>query len=129
MSKPWEETGLSDFRSWLGDTEPRRGLVYRGDADFEQLGPGGWIVLLEFKRCGEGGVSRGQLNWLKHRAQQPRTAVAVVRELSDDWDDPNRPVHVWGISPVHTLKGLRLGGTTLDVVAEWVDSKAYRAKP
>lgn len=124
MSKPWANTGLSDFTSWLGETVPRQGLIYRGDADFEQLGPGGRVTVVEFKQAGEKPVGRGQLAWLRHRAKQPRTEVRVVREVDGtDPDDPAREVWVW--NPLHSPRTDSSYWSLADF-KKWVDSRAYR---
>lgn len=122
MSKPWDETGLQDFKSWLGVTHARDGLVYRGDADFEQLGPRGLLTVLEFKNAGET-LGRGQLNWLRRRGRDERTEVRVVRELpAADIADPRRLVWVWDpMSPALADKW------PLDRLAFWVNSRAYRS--
>lgn len=122
MTKPWDQTGLSDFKSWLGETRRRRGLCYRGDADFEQLGPRGMLTVLEFKQAHEGPVSRGQLAWLRVRAKQPNTMAVVIRETTDHYDDPDRLVSFWDVrasAPAPTL-------VPLSEVKAWVDSRAYR---
>lgn len=122
MSKPWDETGLQDFKSWLGETHKRDGLVYRGDADFEQLGPRGLLTLLEFKNAGES-LGRGQLNWLRRRGRDERTEVRVVKELvGTDPEDPQRLVSVW--DPMSSVGAIE---TPLDKLAEWVNSRAYRS--
>ena len=122
MTKAWAQQGLDDFQSWLGQTVYGEGLIYRGDADFEQLGPRGKLTVIEFKRKQEKPVGRGQLAWLRARARQDRTEVRVVRELSEDYEDPDRLVWVWNpIEP--TTKAQEM---TLSHVAAWVDSRAYR---
>lgn len=120
-SKPWANTGLGDFKSWLGDTHVNDGLVYRGDADFEQLGPRGLVTVLEFKNPGEP-LGRGQRAWLKMRAKQPKTEVRIIRELiGADTEDPDREVVVANPLNVYTQK------MTLRELAEWVNSRAYRS--
>ena len=122
MTKAWAQQGLDDFQSWLGHTVYGEGLIYRGDADFEQLGPRGKITLLEFKRLHEKPVGRGQLAWLRARARQDRTEVRVVRELTEDYGDPDRLVWVWNpLEPVAAAQEM-----TLSHVAAWIDSRAYR---
>lgn len=122
MTKAWTGAGLDDFTSWLGPTVYGEGLIYRGDADFEQLGPRGKLTVIEFKRKQEKPVGRGQLAWLRARARQDRTEVRVVRELTEDYDDPDRLVWVWNpIEP--TTKAQEM---TLSHVAAWIDSRAYR---
>ena len=122
MTKAWTGAGLDDFTSWLGHTVYGEGLIYRGDADFEQLGPRGKLTVIEFKRKQEKPVGRGQLAWLRARARQDRTEVRVVRELSEDYEDPDRLVWVWNpIEP--TTKAQEM---TLSHVAAWIDSRAYR---
>ena len=122
MTKAWTGAGLDDFTSWLGHTVYGEGLIYRGDADFEQLGPRGKMTVIEFKRKQEKPVGRGQLAWLRARARQDRTEVRVVRELSEDYEDPDRLVWVWNpIEP--TTKAQEM---TLSHVAAWIDSRAYR---
>ena len=122
MTKAWTGAGLDDFTSWLGTTVYGEGLIYRGDADFEQLGPRGKITVVEFKKRAEKPVGRGQLAWLRHRARQDRTEVRVVRELTEDYDDPDRLVWVW--NPLEaTAKAQEM---TLSHVAAWIDSRAYR---
>ncbi|QOP64263.1 hypothetical protein QDW16_gp41 [Microbacterium phage Quenya] len=126
MSKAWAQQGLDDFQSWLGQTVYGEGLIYRGDGDFEQLGPRGKITLIEFKKRTEKPVGRGQLAWLRARARQERTEVRVVRELTEDYDDPDRRVWVWNpLEPVSQAQEM-----TLSHLAAWVDSRAYRpARP
>ncbi|QED11449.1 hypothetical protein SEA_VITAS_26 [Microbacterium phage Vitas] len=120
--KPWTGQGLDDFTSWLGGTVYGEGLIYRGDADFEQLGPRGQITVVEFKKQGEKPVGRGQLAWLRARGRQDRTEVRVVRELTTDYDDPDRLVWFWNpLEPVKEAQEL-----TLSHVAAWIDSRAYR---
>jgi hypothetical protein len=120
--KPWADTGLGDFASWLGTTAYGEGLIYRGDADFEQLGPRGQLTVIEFKKKSERSVGRGQLAWLKARAHQDRTEVRVVRETTEDYTDPDRLVWVW--NPVEpSTSGEEV---TLSHLAAWVDSRAYR---
>jgi hypothetical protein len=120
--KAWTGQGLDDFTSWLGHTVYGEGLIYRGDADFEQLGPRGKITLIEFKKLHEKPLGRGQLAWLRTRARQDRTAVRVVRELTEDYDDPDRRVWVWNpLTPVAEAQEM-----TLSHLAAWVDSRAYR---
>lgn len=122
MSKPWTGEGLDDYASWIGPTVFGEGLIYRGDSDFEQLGPRGMLTVLEFKKMNEKPVGRGQLAWLRARARQDRTEVRVVRELTTDYDDLDRPVWVWNpIKPVDTAEVLNLS-----YLAAWVDSRAYR---
>lgn len=122
MTKAWAQQGLDDFQSWLGQTVYGEGLIYRGDADFEQLGPRGKLTVIEFKKKSEKPVGRGQLAWLRARARQDRTEVRVVRELSEDYEDPDRLVWVWNpIEP--TTKAQEM---TLSHVAAWIDSRAYR---
>lgn len=117
----WEGSGLDDFKSWLGPTEPKRGLIYRGDADFEQLGPQGRFTVLEFKHANEAPVGRGQLAWLRARAKQPRTEVRVIRGVEGtDPDDPAREVRVWNV-----LENFEVT-QSLAMVQAWVDSRAYR---
>ncbi|QTF81965.1 hypothetical protein SEA_BABYYODA_31 [Microbacterium phage BabyYoda] len=114
--------GLDDFQSWLGTTVYGEGLIYRGDADFEQLGPRGTLTVIEFKKKHEKPVGRGQLAWLRTRARQDKTEVRVVRELTEDYDDPDRLVWVWDpLRPVAEAQEL-----TLSHLAAWVDSRAYR---
>lgn len=120
--KSWAGQGLDDFQSWLGTTVYGEGLVYRGDADFEQLGPRGKLTVVEFKKQNEKPVSRGQLAWLRARARQDRTEVRVVRELTEDYDDPDRLVWVW--NPLEPTAAAQV--MTLSHVAAWVDSRAYR---
>lgn len=121
--KPWTGSGLDDFTAWLGATAYGEGLIYRGDADFEQMGPRGIITLLEFKKDREKSVGRGQLAWLKARARQEKTEVRIVRELTDDYEDQDRLVWVWNpIEPVKSAQRM-----TLSHLAAWVDSRAYRA--
>lgn len=123
MTKPWIGTGLSDYFSWLGETHKNDGLVYRGDADFEQLGPRGMLTLLEFKNAGEP-IGRGQLNWLRRRARDERTEVRVVRELvGTDPKDPARQVTVW--DPLTPWTAQRQ--VSLTEVVEFVNSRAYRS--
>lgn len=113
--------GLDDFESWLGPTLYGEGLIYRGDADFEQLGPKGIITVIEFKKSREKAVGRGQLAWLRARARQPKTEVRVVRETTEDYGDLERPVWVWNpINPVDTAQVV-----ALNYLAAWVDSRAY----
>lgn len=120
--KAWAQQGLDDFQSWLGQTVYGEGLIYRGDADFEQLGPRGKITLVEFKKKHEKPIGRGQLAWLRARARQDRTEVRVVRELTEDYDDPDRLVWFWNpLEPVAKAQEV-----TLSHVAAWVDSRAYR---
>ena len=122
MTKAWTGAGLDDFTSWLGHTVYGEGLIYRGDADFEQLGPRGKLTVIEFKRKQEKPVGRGQLAWLRARARQDRTEVRVVRELSEDYEDPDRLVWVWNpIEPTTKAQEMTLGH-----VAAWIDSRAYR---
>ncbi|WNO28742.1 hypothetical protein SEA_FLAMETHROWER_27 [Microbacterium phage FlameThrower] len=122
MSKAWAQQGLDDFQSWLGQTVYGEGLIYRGDGDFEQLGPRGKITLIEFKKRTEKPVSRGQLAWLRTRARQERTEVRIVRELTEDYDNPDRRVWVWNpLQPVSAAQEM-----TLSHLAAWVDSRAYR---
>jgi hypothetical protein len=118
--------GLDDFVSWLGHSVYGEGLIYRGDADFEQLGPRGKLTVIEFKKKHEKAVGRGQLAWLRTRARQDRTEVRVVRELTEDYDDPDRRVWVWNpLRPVAEAQEM-----TLSHLAAWVDSRAYRpARP
>lgn len=114
--------GLDDFQSWLGRTVYGEGLIYRGDADFEQLGPRGTLTVIEFKKKHEKPVGRGQLAWLRVRARQDKTEVRVVRELTEDYDDPDRRVWVWDpLAPVAEAQEM-----TLSHLAAWVDSRAYR---
>lgn len=120
--KPWTGSGLDDYTSWLGHSVFGEGLVYRGDADFEQLGPRGTLTVVEFKKQHERPVSRGQLAWLRERARQPKTKVRVVRELSEDYEDPDRRVWVWDpLTPSASAKEM-----SLSHLAAWVDSRAYR---
>lgn len=120
--KAWTGAGLDDFTSWLGLTVYGEGLIYRGDADFEQMGPRGLITVLEFKKRAEKPVGRGQLAWLKARARQDKTEVRIVREMTEDLDDPDRLVWVW-----NPLESVKLAKTmTLTHLAAWVDSRAYR---
>ncbi|UYL86815.1 hypothetical protein SEA_RONA_27 [Microbacterium phage Rona] len=122
MTKAWEGHGLDDFQSWLGASVYGEGLIYRGDADFEQLGPRGRLTVIEFKKKHEKPVGRGQLAWLRARARQDRTEVRVVRELTEDYDDPDRRVWVWNpLEPVAQAQEV-----TLSHLAAWVDSRAYR---
>ncbi|AVR57190.1 hypothetical protein SEA_SHARKBOY_28 [Microbacterium phage Sharkboy] len=122
MTKAWEGHGLDDFQSWLGASVYGEGLIYRGDADFEQLGPRGRLTVIEFKKKHEKPVGRGQLAWLRARARQDRTEVRVVRELTEDYDDPDRRVWVWNpLEPVSQAQEV-----TLSHLAAWVDSRAYR---
>ncbi|QDH92406.1 hypothetical protein SEA_CELAENA_27 [Microbacterium phage Celaena] len=122
MSKAWAQQGLDDFQSWLGQTVYGEGLIYRGDGDFEQLGPRGKITLIEFKKRTEKPVGRGQLAWLRTRARQERTEVRIVRELTEDYDNPDRRVWVWNpLQPVSEAQEM-----TLSHLAAWVDSRAYR---
>lgn len=122
MAKPWIGTGLADHKSWLGTTHGNDGLAYRGDSDFEQLGPGGKITLLEFKNAGEN-MGLGQMNWLRRRARDPLTEVRVIREIvGTDPTNPDRPVMVWDPRVP--------GGSVLQPlsdVAAWVNSRAYRS--
>ena len=114
--------GLDDFQSWLGSTVYGEGLIYRGDADFEQLGPRGILTVIEFKKKHEKPVGRGQLAWLRVRARQDKTEVRVVRELTEDYDDQDRLVWVWDpVRPVAEAQEM-----TLSHLAAWVDSRAYR---
>ena len=114
--------GLDDFQSWLGTTVYGEGLIYRGDADFEQLGPRGTLTVIEFKKKHEKPVGRGQLAWLRARARQDKTEVRVVRELTEDYEDHNRMVWVWDpLRPVAEAQEL-----SLSHLAAWVDSRAYR---
>lgn len=122
MVKAWTGSGLDDFTSWLGTTVYGEGLIYRGDADFEQMGPRGLITVLEFKKEHERPLGRGQLAWLKYRARQDKTEVRVVRELSDDYTNPDRLVWVW--NPIEPIKSAQ--EMTLSHLAAWVDSRAYR---
>lgn len=122
MTKAWTGSGLDDFTSWLGQTVYGEGLIYRGDADFEQLGPRGKITVMEFKKKSEKPVGRGQLAWLRARARQDRTEVRVVRELTEDYDDPDRLVWVW--NPLESTTEAQ--EMTLSHVAAWIDSRAYR---
>jgi hypothetical protein len=120
--KPWAGQGLDDFTTWLGATVYGEGLVYRGDADFEQLGPRGQITVLEFKKSNEKPVGRGQLAWLRVRAKQPKTEVRIARDLTDDFTNPDRLVWVWNpLEPSTAAKTV-----TLSHLAAWVDSRAYR---
>lgn len=122
MTKPWTDTGLSDFQSWLGITHPNDGLIYRGDGDFEQLGPRGMLTLIEFKNAGEP-LGRGQLNWLRRRGHDERTEVRVVREHIDpDKTDPHRIVFLW--DPMRPEGWIEC---KLSDLAEWVNSRAYRS--
>jgi len=122
LDKPWTGEGLDDFTSWLGHTVYNEGLVYRGDADFEQLGPRGLLTVIEFKKAKEKPVGRGQLAWLRVRARQEKTEVRIVRELTDDYDNPDRRVWVW--DPLK--KSSEAQEMTLSHLAAWVDSRAYR---
>ncbi|AXH47321.2 hypothetical protein SEA_EDEN_26 [Microbacterium phage Eden] len=120
--KPWTGEGLDDFTAWLGHTVYGEGLIYRGDADFEQLGPRGKFTVIEFKKKFEKPLGRGQLAWLRARGRQERTEVRVVRELTEDYDDPDRLVWFWNpLEPSSQAQEL-----TLSHVAAWVDSRAYR---
>lgn len=120
--KPWTGQGLDDFTAWLGHTVYGEGLIYRGDADFEQLGPRGQITVVEFKKQNERPLGRGQLAWLRTRARQDKTEVRIVRELTEDYDDPDRLVWVWNpLEPVKQAQEM-----TLSHVAAWIDSRAYR---
>lgn len=122
MTKAWAQQGLDDFQSWLGSTVYGEGLIYRGDADFEQLGPRGTLTVIEFKKKHEKPVGRGQLAWLRVRARQAKTEVRVVRELTEDYDNQDRLVWVWNpLEPVAKAQSL-----TLSHLAAWVDSRAYR---
>lgn len=120
--KAWTGAGLDDFTSWLGETVYGEGLIYRGDADFEQLGPKGIFTVLEFKRAHERPLGRGQLAWLRARARQDKTEVRIVRELSEDYADSDRLVWVW--NPLDPIKSAT--EMTLSHLAAWVDSRAYR---
>lgn len=120
--KAWAQQGLDDFQTWLGQTIYGAGLIYRGDADFEQLGPRGKITVVEFKKQGEKAVGRGQLTWLRTRARQDRTEVRIIRELSEDYTDPHRYVWVW--NPLESAA--KAQELPLSQVAEWIDSRAYR---
>ncbi|QCG77291.1 hypothetical protein SEA_ALBRIGHT_29 [Microbacterium phage Albright] len=122
MTKAWAQQGLDDFQSWLGATVYGEGLIYRGDADFEQLGPRGKLTVIEFKKQHEKPVGRGQLAWLRVRARQEKTEVRIVRELTEDYDNPDRPVWVWNpVEPAANAQEM-----TLSHLAAWVDSRAYR---
>lgn len=122
MTKAWAQQGLDDFQSWLGATVYGEGLIYRGDADFEQLGPRGKLTVIEFKKQHEKPVGRGQLAWLRVRARQEKTEVRIVRELTEDYDNPDRPVWVWNpVEPASNAQEM-----TLSHLAAWVDSRAYR---
>jgi hypothetical protein len=122
VTKAWAQQGLDDFQSWLGATVYGEGLIYRGDADFEQLGPRGKLTVIEFKKLHEKPVGRGQLAWLRARGRQDRTEVRVVRETTEDYSDPDRVVWVWDpMKPVATAQEM-----TLSHLAAWVDSRAYR---
>ena len=122
MTKAWAQQGLDDFQSWLGATVYGEGLIYRGDADFEQLGPRGKLTVIEFKKKHEKPVGRGQLAWLRARARQDKTEVRVVRELTEDYDNQDRLVWVWNpLEPVAKAQSL-----ALSYLAAWVDSRAYR---
>lgn len=124
--RPWANQGLDDFTSWLGQSVYGEGLIYRGDADFEQMGPRGLLTVIEFKKKNEKAVGRGQLAWLRARARQEKTEVRIVRELTDDYEDNDRRVWVWNpLQPTSTAQEM-----TLTHLAAWVDSRAYRpAKP
>ncbi|QWY79853.1 hypothetical protein SEA_CROZENNI_30 [Microbacterium phage CroZenni] len=122
MTKAWAQQGLDDFQSWLGATVYGEGLIYRGDADFEQLGPRGKLTVIEFKKQHEKPVGRGQLAWLRVRARQEKTEVRIVRELTEDYDNPDRPV--WVGDPVEPAANAQ--EMTLSHLAAWVDSRAYR---
>lgn len=122
MTKAWTGAGLDDFTSWLGTTVYNEGLIYRGDVDFEQMGPKGIITVMEFKKLHERPVGRGQLAWLKARSRQDKTEVRIVREMTEDLDDPDRLVWVW--DPAKPIK--EAGEMTLSHLAAWVDSRAYR---
>jgi hypothetical protein len=125
VTKPWEGTGLSDFRTWLGETRKREGLVYRGDGDFLQVGPYErgvrLVTLLEFKN-GTEWASRGQLTMLDYLARQPGWECRVVADRVPDPSnaDPHREVHVR--DPRRGTSGVM----RLDKLAAWVDSRAYR---
>lgn len=121
-NKPWAATGLGDFASWLGNTHPRDGLVYRGDVDFEQLGPRGMVTVLEFKKSGEM-LGRGQLAFLRARARIPKTEVRVVREVYDNNLDPERDVEVWDVTMPYATRAVM----SLADLADWVNSRAYRS--
>lgn len=124
MSKPWEGTGLSDFKSWLGTTHKKDGLVYRGDIDFAQLGPRGMLTLVEFKNAGEF-LSNGQRAMLRRLAQDEKTEVRVLREsIGSDPTDPARVVLVSRVTPAGIDAGVLM---PLDEFAAWVDSRAYRS--
>lgn len=123
--KAWTGAGLDDFTAWLGTTVYNEGLIYRGDVDFEQLGPRGKLTVIEFKKRNEKSVGRGQLAWLRARARQDRTEVRVVREMTDDYENPDRLVKVWNpLEPSSSMQEM-----TLSHVAAWVDSRAYRETP
>ena len=77
---------------------------------------------MEFKKKHEKPLGRGQLAWLRVRARQDKTEVRVVRELTEDYDDPDRLVWFWNpLDPVAKAQEL-----TLSHVAAWIDSRAYR---
>lgn len=124
MSKPWDGTGLSDFKSWLGATHQRDGLVYRGDVDFIQFGPRGMMTVLEFKNAGEF-LSRGQRSMLQVLARNEGWEVRLVREMpGTSPDNPDRLVMV----SAFTRAGLEHGEPMpLSTFAKWVDSRAYRS--
>lgn len=119
MGKAWTGSGLEDFDSWW-QTERRRGLVYRGDADMEFMNNRHDITVVEFKKRGEG-LGRAQLKWLQVRAGQPKTEVRIVRELEDDSDDDNRLVVFW--NPL--LPWAERQVLPLQQVREWMESRAY----
>lgn len=121
-NKPWANTGLGDFNSWLGATHPRDGLIYRGDVDFEQLGPRGLTTILEFKKSGEH-LGRGQLAFLRARARLPKTEVRIVREVYDNNTDPARDVEVWDVTMPWATNAIM----SLADLADWVNSRAYRS--
>lgn len=120
MGKRWEGHGLEDFDSWW-QTEPRRGLVYRGDADMEIMNNRHDITVLEFKQAGEN-LSRAQHTWLKARAAQDKTEVRVVREIpGEDEDNDNRFVSVW--NPIAPWADRTV--MPLQEFRAWVESRAY----